>query len=161
MSKCAIVIMYDGSEPNKLTMTRIVEALSKSGYVNNTQTINAFFLNELDVISAIVGAASSKSAAVREEGFNDEERAVILIGTVCPSIRGDVEAFTIELARAYMHALVNRDNPELVDAVRILVDAKSVSNIRAKLKNDYNFYADRYKAVCNIYKAACLGHIGE
>ena len=153
--------MYDGSEPNKLAMTRIVEALSKSGYASNTQNISAFFLNELDVISAVVGAASSKNAAVREEGFNDEERAVILIGTVCPSVHGDIDAFTVELARAYMHALINRDNPELVNAVRILVDARSISNIRAKLKNDYNFNGDRYKAVCNIYKAACLGHIGE
>lgn len=161
MSKCAIVITYDGSEPDKLTMTRIVEALSKSGYANNTQPIDIFFLNEFDVSCAVVSAALSKDAAVREEGFNDEERAVIFIGTVCPSIRSNVDTFTTELARVYMRALIVRDNPELVNAVRTLVDAKSLSNVREKLKIDYNFYNDRYKAVCNIYKAACLGHIGE
>lgn len=161
MSKCAIVITYDGSEPDKLTMTRIVEALSTSGYMNNTERGNIFFLNEKDVLSALVAHAAPKAPNVSEDGFNEEERAVILIGTLCSKTIGDIDAFTSELANKYMRALILNNNPDLVAAVELIAKTKSLSNIRAKIKSDYNFYSERYKAVCNIYKAKCLGHIGE
>jgi hypothetical protein len=160
MSKSAIVILYDGNEPNQLVMTRLMEVLSQSGHRDNQKEANIFYLNERELLQSTVAHVVTKETKSVDD-LTEQERAVIVIGEECGPVTIDDDEFTSKLANKYMHALIMQDNPRIVEAVRVLVQPKALSYVREKFRKEYFLYAGRIKAINSVYKAACLGHIGE
>jgi len=163
MSKSAIVIMYDGHEPDRSTMSDLMTLLSHNGFVDNCKEANIFFLNEKEILQSVVAHTCSKTALydVSVDDLTKQERAVIVLGKECGSVGVNNDEFTSKLANKYMHALIMQDNSSIIEAVQILVQPKALSHVREKIRKEYMFYADKIKAINSVYKAACLGHIGE
>lgn len=155
MSKVAIVIMYDGTEPDDIIKSSMCNVLTKSGYCNCKKEVNVYFVNEKEVVQAVV---SKTVPNVVDEHFyksethlTEQELAVTYIAGVCKnSINKSVSHFAADFAVKFCDALRKGNNPQLLEAVRILTRDYAMSRIGDKVRRETGFNDEVYRIVLNI-----------
>lgn len=57
--RVALVIMYNGSQPDDMVKSQLLTTLSQSGYRDNTKPIDAYFMEEHELVSAVASKAAN------------------------------------------------------------------------------------------------------
>ena len=76
-SKFAIIILYEGSKPSRVTIAAVHAALCESGVVSDVEKVEMYELNEKEIIGAI--AAAPKNAEHKAADISPEAEAVLVI----------------------------------------------------------------------------------
>ena len=157
MSKAALVIMYDGKEPDDIVKSVIGNALTKSGYCNCSKDINIYFASEEDIIQAVAARALSGNIQVitehfYKEGLSDLEKALVIIAKYCPTLEAtsDVSAFQIELAYKFAQAYYTNKNIELIEAVRKVSKTYPEISIKREIAARYHYDMQHYNVIKSV-----------
>lgn len=155
MSKVAIVITYDGAEPSDITKSHICNTLTQSGCCNCQKEVCIYFVNEKELVQAI--AAKPVSDMVNqhfyknEEHLTEQELAVTYIAGICKnSINKSVSHFAADFAVKFCDAVRKGNNPQLLEAVKILIRDYAMSRVGDKIRRETGFNDEIYQIVLNI-----------
>lgn len=155
MSKVAIVIMYDGTEPDGFVKSNVCNVLTKSGYCNCEKDVTIYFLNEKDLVQAIaakpVPSVVNEHFYKSEEHLTEQELAVTYIAGICKdSINKSVSHFAADFAVKFCDAIRKGNNPQLLEAVKILIRDYAMSRVGDKVRRETGFNDEIYRIVLNI-----------
>lgn len=155
MGKVALVITYDGAEPNDITKSRICNTLTQSGCCDCQKEVCIYFVNEKDLVQAIVAKPASgvinQHFYKSEEHLTEQELAVTYIAGICKdSINKSVSHFAADFAFKFCDALRKGNNPQLLEAVRICRRDYAMSRVSDKIRRETGFNDEHYRIVLDI-----------
>lgn len=154
MGKVAIVITYDGTEPSDTIKSRICNALTQSGYCNCQKEVCVYFVSEKELVQAI--ATKPVQNVVNEhfyksERLTEQELAVTYIAGICKdSINKSVSHFAADFAVKFYDALRGGNNPQLLEAVKILTRDYAMSRVSDRVQRETGFNDEIYRIVLNV-----------
>lgn len=155
MSKVAIVITYDGVEPSDITKSLICNNLTQSGCCNCQKEVCIYFVNEKELVQAIAAKPASgvisQHVYKSEENLTEQELAVTYIAGICKdSINKSVSHFAADFAVKFCDAIRKENNPQLLEAVKILKRDYAMSRVGDKVRRETGFNDEIYHIVLNI-----------
>lgn len=154
MGKVAIVITYDGTEPSDTIKSHICNALTQSGYCNCQKEVCVYFVSEKELAQAI--ATKPVQNVVNEhfyksERLTEQELAVTYIAGICKdSINKSVSRFAADFAVKFYDALRGGNNPQLLEAVKILTRDYAMSRVSDTVQRETGFNDEIYRIVLNV-----------
>lgn len=155
MSKVAIVITYDGREPSDMTKSHICNVLTQSVCCNCQKEVCIYFVNEKELVQAIATKPASEVVNQHfyksEEHLTEQELAVTYIAGICKdSINKSVSHFAADFAVKFCDAIRKGNNPQLLEAVKILIRDYAMSRVGDKVRRETGFNDEIYRIVLNI-----------
>lgn len=155
MGKVAVVITYDGTEPSDTIKSRICNALTQSGYCNCQKEVCIYFINEKELVQTIAARAmvnvANEHLYKSESHLTEQELAVTYIAGICKdSINRSVSHFAADFAVKFYDALRKENNPQLLEAVKILTRDYAMSRVSDKIQRETGFNDEIYRIVLNI-----------
>lgn len=155
MSKVALLIMYDGTEPNDIIKSRVCNTLTQSGCCNCQKEVCVYFVNEKELVQTIAARAMvsvvNKHFYKSEEHLTEQELAVTYVAGICKdSINKSVSHFAADFAVKFCDAIRKGNNPQLLEAVKILTRDYAMSRVSDKVRRETGFNDEIYRIVLNI-----------
>lgn len=155
MSKVAIVITYDGREPSDMTKSHICNVLTQSVCCNCQKEVCIYFVNEKELVQAI--AAKPASEVINQhfyksdEHLTQQELAATYIAGICKdSINKSSSLFAADFGYKFYDALCKGNNPQLLEAVKILVGDDAMSHVGDKIRRETGFNDVIHRVVLNV-----------
>ena len=152
MSKYAIVILYEGSQPSKGTIAALHASLCESGVVNNLESVEIYDMSEEEIIAAIaVKSLCADGNIVKDEAITPEAKAVIEIS----------RRYGNEIAKGDMYDLFYKmlldakpkTDHNLTSAIYVLSREHSEDHIVAKTKKDAALWGKIIDVIRKVYVA--------
>jgi len=155
MSKRAVVILYEGSQPSKSTIKALHEALCESGVVEDIEKVEAYEMSEEEIIAAIaikpLCADGNYVKLTKDEPMTPEAKAVIEIS----------KRYGNEIAKGDMYDLFYKmlldakpkTDHSLTNAIYVLSREHSEDHIAAPTRKDAALWGKIIDVIRKVYIA--------
>ena len=152
MSKFAVVILYEGSQPSESTIKALHAALCESGVVEDIEKVEMYKMSEEEIIAAIaIKPLCADGNIVEDEAMTPEAKAVIEIS----------KRYGNEIAKGDMYDLFYKilldakpkTDHSLTNAIYVLSREHSEDHIVAKTKKDATLWGKIIDVIRKVYIA--------
>jgi len=155
MSKRAVVILYEGSQPSKSTIKALHEALCESGVVEDIEKVEAYEMSEEEIIAAIaikpLCADGNYVKVTKDEPMTPEAKAVIEIS----------KRYGDEIAKGDMYDLLAKmlrdakpkTDHALTEAIYVLSRPHAREHIVAETWENATLWDKIIEVIRNVYVA--------
>ena len=155
MSKFAVVILYEGSQPSESTIKALHAALCESGVVEDIEKVEMYKMSEEEIIAAIaikpLCADGNYVKVAKTEPITPEAKAVIEIS----------KRYGNEIAKGDMYDLFYKmlldakpkTDHNLTEAIYVLSREHSENHIIAKTKKDAALWGKIIDVIRKVYVA--------
>lgn len=152
MSKFAVVILYEGSQPSESTIKALHAALCESGVVEDIEKVEMYKMSEEEIIAAIaIKPLCADDNVVEDEAMTPEAKAVIEIS----------KRYGNEIAKGDMYDLFYKmlldakpkTDHSLTNAIYVLSREHSEDHILAKTKKDAALWGKIIDVIRKVYIA--------
>ena len=152
MSKFAVVILYEGSQPSESTIKALHAALCESGVVEDIEKVEMYKMSEEEIIAAIaIKPLCADGNDAKQELMTPEAKAVIEIS----------KRYGDEIAKNDMYYLFYKmlsdakpqTDRSLTEALYVLSRAHSEDHIVAKTKQDAALWGKIIDIIRKVYVA--------
>lgn len=152
MSKFAIVILYEGSQPSESTSKALHAALCESGVVEDIEKVEMYKMSEEEIIAAIaIKPLCADGNIAIDEAITPEAKAVIEIS----------KRYGNEIAKGDMYDLFYKmlldakpkTDHSLTNAIYVLSREHSEDHIVAKTKKDATLWGKIIDVIRKVYVA--------
>lgn len=163
MSKRAIVILYEGSEPSDGAKTAISRFLCDYGVVKLTgniqQNIEIYCITEKEIIAAIAAKPISSDSnfftveTVKNEPITPEAEAVLIISNNFKEIivKGDMLELYYAMCNAAMISKYRQPNQPLDRAITLLASPDIINHLAFNDEKDVKLWTDILNVVRRVY----------
>ena len=163
MSKFAIVIFYEGSEPAERTMRALQAALCESFVVHNVESIEMYKMSETEIVATIAGKPLEKSTAnVRDNVTSPEAMAVIEIsrrfGNIIVKDNCAMELMLRISLQAQKSVSISQD-PALDNAICILAQPNVKEKLVFKTKKEAKMWDTAIDVIQHVYRAIYVKNV--
>lgn len=152
MSKFAVVILYEGSQPSESTIKALHAALCESGVVEDIEKVEMYKMSEEEIIAAIaVKPLCADGNIAEDEVMTTEAKAAIVIS----------KRYGNEIAKGDMYDLFYKmlldakpkTDHSLTNAIYILSREHSEDHILARTKKDAALWGKIIDVIRKVYVA--------
>lgn len=152
MSKRAVVILYEGSQPSKSTIKALHAALCESGVVEDIEKVEMYKMSEEEIIAAIaVKPLCADGNDAKQEVMTPEAKAVIEIS----------KRYGNEIAKGDMYDLFYKmlldakpkTDHSLTNAIYVLSREHSEDHIAAPTRKDAALWSKIIDVIRKVYIA--------
>lgn len=152
MSKRAVVILYEGSQPSKSTIKALHAALCESGVVEDIEKVEMYKMGEEEIIAAIaIKPLCADGNDAKQELMTPEAKAVIEIS----------KRYGDEIAKGDMYDLFYKmlldakpkTDHSLTNAIYVLSREHSEDHILARTKKDAALWGKIIDVIRKVYVA--------
>ena len=163
MSKRAIVILYEGSEPSDGAKTAISKFLCDYGVVKLTgniqQNIEIYCITEKEIIAAIAAKPISSDSnfftveTVKDEPITPEAEAVIVISKQFGDIivKDDPMELMMKMSLEAQKSKYIMPDRDLDNAIRVLSQPDAASHLKFKTKRESKIWESVLDVIQRVY----------
>lgn len=160
MSKVALVIVYEGTEPSVLEKQAMLTAIAGSVDLDKSPEPDVYFLNGSELAAVAAGNVACRHDEFELQKASPYEQAITCIARACKdSIRSGLSTFAGDLAGRYIMACTHQNDPHLVKAVQLMAEDGAIDKIPLGVRRKYGIGSPEIKAIREMYLATCAGHI--
>lgn len=165
MSKRAIVILYEGSEPSDGAKTAISRFLCDYGVVKLTgniqQNIEIYCITEKEIIAAIAAKPISSDSnfftvkTVEDEPITPEAEAVLIISNNFGKAiaKGDMVQLFCEMCREAAISKYRQPNQPLDRAITLLASPDIINHLSFNDEKDVKLWTDILNVIRRVYNS--------
>jgi len=152
MSKFAVVILYEGSQPSERTIEALHAALCESGVVEDIEKVEMYKMSEEEIIAAIaIKPLCADGNIVEDEAMTPEAKAVIEISKRYGDVIAKGDMYDL-LAKMLRDAKPKTDHA-LTEAIYVLSRPHAREHIVAETWENATLWDKIIEVIRNVYVA--------
>lgn len=158
MSKFAIVILYEGSQPSNGTIAALHGSLCESGVVYDVEKVEMYKMSEEEIMAAIIAKPANLNRILfkkdpKEVEITPEAEAVLIISNNFKEIiaKGDMLELYYAMCNAAMISKYRQPNQPLDRAITLLASPDIINHLAFNDEKDVKLWTDILNVVRRVY----------